>query len=107
MRKMSEHAQELDWAANWFRRSSRGVSGLTALVVVIQVVLLSKPPIQNAAFNTPTSSFLNGFIVTLSAIAGLTISFALQAGSIICSFLADFARGLLAQQVRLDRQDKS
>ena len=106
MRNMREHSEELDWAGAWFRWLSRAAIVLTILGAIGQIVSIARPTALNAAFNAPTMQFISAINLVTIIIGGLISAFLLRVGSIVCSFLADFARGMLAQQIRREHQNQ-
>lgn len=106
MRKMREHADEFDWAASWFRFFYRlNLFAIVLVVILIVLVVLS----GKSAFP------FQGRIITLGEfiangiggiVGGLVTAFLWRSGYILFSFLADFARGLMAQQIARERQQK-
>ena len=103
---MREHADELDWAGAWFRWLSRAAIMFTILGAIGQVISILRPTAVNAAFNAPTMQFISVINLVTIIIGGLISAFLLRVGSIVCSFLADFARGMLSQQIRRERQNQ-
>ena len=106
MRKMMEHSGELDWAAGWFRWLSYAAIVITVLAAIGQIISIIRPTPLNTTFNAPTMQFISAINLVSVIIGGLLSAFVLRVGFIICSFLADFARGLLTQQIRREHQEK-
>jgi hypothetical protein len=104
MRKMREHSEALDWAAGWFRFFFRLNIALVIIAVALIVLLLvlGRPvyPYQDR-FITKTELIGQGIG---GIIGGLLVAFLWRTGYIILSFLADFARGLLSQQIARERR---
>lgn len=106
MRKMREHADELDWAASWFRFFYRlNLFGIVLVVVLIVLIILSGKSTFPYQGRFVTSGELIGNGIG-AIIGGLLTAFIWRSVYILFSFLADFARGLMAQQIARERQQK-
>jgi len=102
---MREHSEELDWAASWFKWFSY-VCIVGVVVIAIAIVLI----ISSGRTSFPVSgraAMTSGDLIGSSfgaMVAGLLGAFVWRVCYIICSFLADFARGLMSQQIQRERR---
>ena len=109
MRNMGEHAEKLGWAAKWFNR----FMWLSLIVLAIGIVAFVAVIFSgNEVFRVYSPSTLRPFMTAnemlqllSSGIGGaLLTAFLWRVGFIVCSFLADFASGLHAQQIQRERR---
>ena len=111
MRQMMVHAERLNWAAKWFNRFmwlSLIVLGIGILAFTF--VVISGTPGLRVTNPSTGSRFMTSSEVLQNLGGGiggaLLTAFLWRVGFIICSFLADFASGLAAQQIRRERQNQ-
>jgi hypothetical protein len=109
LRNMAKHAEQLSWAASWFRfLMYLSLLGVALGIILGVIALLSGRtifvvPEQNVAMRL--GELLRN--IWAATIGALVSAFLWRVGFIVCSFLSDFASGLAAQQIRRERQEQN